>query len=801
MGAMGRVRISMVAILLLAGVLGCGRGEEEVPPALSEAEVQRLEALGYVDWAEEPAEGVAAGAVSRNPERVHPGYNLVTLPILRRAELVDMKGEVVRSWTGAEAEHWERAVLTRDGDLLVMVGEGPRESRRRGLLRLTWDGALRWRRELPVHHHVVERSDGSLVALTRQQRWLPGLAPQTRLMDNGVAVLSPEGEILDERSLHDMLAARPDLFTFLPIESGPEGPVPDFLHANFLHWMGRPALADRDPLYAPSNALITIRNQDTIAIFDFEKGELVWAWGQGELLRPHDATVLDDGHILVFDNRLGEGVSRIVELDPLSREIVWEYPQGGAPGFYSGTRGTVQRLPNGNTLMGESNRGRALEVTPGGEIVWEYRTPHRNEKGQPAALRIERYSPSEIPALAASSGREEAELERLSALGYVDFSQEPVDPDRSGLTVLDEKRSHPGYTLYTVWALCRAELVDWRGRVVNSWRQDTPGRWERALLRPDGGLMIVGAEHATDASGEVVGVERFLERRTWGGDRVWRVDLPVHHDVAPTPDGRWSVLTRRLRRIPAISAEVPVQDDGVAIVSEDGRIIEERSLHDLLTSGATPFRFKRLEPRRMKAVFADLLDPAHAPESLEKGFVDLIHANSLQWIDLPGAGAREPGSQGHLLVTMRSQDTVAVFDWDARELIWSWGSGELIQPHNASLLPSGNFLIFDNRRGQGWSRVIELDPRSKRVVWEYRAADPKDFYSATRGAAQRLANGNTLIADSDSGRGFEVTPEGDLVWEFQVPHADREGRRATIVRMVRYEEDFVRGILEGEGGG
>ncbi len=194
-----------------------------------------------------------------------------------------------------------------------------------------------------------------------------------------------------------MLASRPDLFAFLPIESGPEGPVLDFLHANFLHWMRRPELARRDSLYAPSNVLVTVRNQDTIAIFDFEEGELVWAWGQGELLRPHDATVLANGNILVFDNRTGEGASRIVELDPIAREIVWEYPRGAAPDFYSGSRGTVQRLPNGNTLIGESNRGRGFEVTPEGDVVWEYRTPHRNEKNQPAALRIERYPPSEIP--------------------------------------------------------------------------------------------------------------------------------------------------------------------------------------------------------------------------------------------------------------------------------------------------------------------------------------------------------------------------------------------------------------------
>jgi outer membrane protein assembly factor BamB len=159
--------------------------------------------------------------------------------------------------------------------------------------------------------------------------------------------------------------------------------------------MQRPELARRHSLYAPSNVLVTIRNQDTLAIFDFEAGELVWAWGQGELLRPHDATILANGNILVFDNRTGEDASRVVELDPITREIVWEYPHGGAPDFYSGSRGTVQRLPNGNTLIGESNRGRGFEVTPEGDVVWDYRTPHRNEESQPAALRVERYLTSE----------------------------------------------------------------------------------------------------------------------------------------------------------------------------------------------------------------------------------------------------------------------------------------------------------------------------------------------------------------------------------------------------------------------
>ena len=396
---MRRLPIALVAIAL-ASVFACGHGEEDAPPAFSEAELQRLESLGYGDWAEEPAEDAAAGVVFWDRERAHSGQNLVTLPVLRHADLVDMAGEVIQSWTRDEDKRWKRASLARNRDLLVVAAEGSRENLSRVVLRLTWDGALRWRRELPVHHHVVERPDGRLAVLTRRQRWLPQLESEVRMIDNGVAVLSPDGKLLEERSIYDMLASRPDLFAFLPIEPGNDDPDADFLHANFFHWMGQPTLARRDSFYALSNVLITLRKQDTIAMFDFEKGTLVWAWGQGELLRPHDATVLANGNILVFDNRTGEGASRIIELDPLAGEIVWEYPRGAALEFYSATRGTVQRFPNGNTLIGESGGGRAFEVTPEGDVVWEYRTPYRNEEGRAAALRIERYPPrwfSEAP--------------------------------------------------------------------------------------------------------------------------------------------------------------------------------------------------------------------------------------------------------------------------------------------------------------------------------------------------------------------------------------------------------------------
>ncbi len=38
------------------------------------------------------------------------------------------------------------------------------------------------------------------------------------------------------------------------------------------------------------------------------------------------------------------------------------------------------------------------------------------------------------------------------------------------------------------------------------------------------------------------------------------------------------------------------------------------------------------------------------------------------------------------------------------------------------------------------------------------------------GSAQRPANGNTFICESAFGRLFEVTPQGETVWEYIIPY-------------------------------
>jgi outer membrane protein assembly factor BamB len=142
--------------------------------------------------------------------------------------------------------------------------------------------------------------------------------------------------------------------------------------------------------------------------------------------------------------------------------------------------------------------------------------------------------------------------------------------------------------------------------------------------------------------------------------------------------------------------------------------------------------------------------------------------------------------KGHILLCVRNLDLVCVYDPEAGELVWAWGPGELEMPHHPNLLDNGNLLIFDNGMVRNYSRVIELDPRTRTIVWEY-TAEPKDaFFSASRGSCQRLPNGNTLVTNSDSGHVFEVTHDGEIVWEFYNPviHEKFEAR-AAIYRMLR----------------
>ena len=65
--------------------------------------------------------------------------------------------------------------------------------------------------------------------------------------------------------------------------------------------------------------------------------------------------------------------------------------------------------------------------------------------------------------------------------------------------------------------------------------------------------------------------------------------------------------------------------------------------------------------------------------------------------------------------------------------------------------------------------MIEINPATDQIVWKYQDKPTWNFFSPRMGIAQRLPNGNTLITESSFGRFFEVTSQGEIVWEYVNP--------------------------------
>jgi hypothetical protein len=64
------------------------------------------------------------------------------------------------------------------------------------------------------------------------------------------------------------------------------------------------------------------------------------------------------------------------------------------------------------------------------------------------------------------------------------------------------------------------------------------------------------------------------------------------------------------------------------------------------------------------------------------------------------------------------------------------------------------------------------------------------------GGIEALPNGNVLITESERGRAFEITRDGDIVWEFYNPDIDESKRqRAAIYRVARIDPALLAGRL------
>jgi hypothetical protein len=351
--------------------------EEERLTDEQRAEVERLRSIGYLPGSH-PAP-VHSGVTAYDAARAHDGLNFYTSGDFPGAVLMDMRGTIIHVWRHTYLEAWEsgpreelprsskgsgywrRAHLFQNGDVLAIF-EGM------ALIKIDKGSELIWANMGGYHHDLEVLPDGRIYTLTREAHVVPRVNPDRPILEDYVTVLDAEGRELDRLSILGAFEAS-DYFGVLDgmKEAG------DVFHTNTIEVLdGR--LAERLPAFRRGNVLITMRELPVMAVIDLERRVVVWALA-GSWVAPHQATVLANGHILVFDNRGNGGVSRVVEFDPVELRIEWVYAGDPPTSFFSPECGSNQRLPNGNTLITESDRGKALEVTPDGAVVWKYINP------------------------------------------------------------------------------------------------------------------------------------------------------------------------------------------------------------------------------------------------------------------------------------------------------------------------------------------------------------------------------------------------------------------------------------------
>jgi outer membrane protein assembly factor BamB len=346
----------------------------------------------------------------------------------------------------------------------------------------------------------------------------------------------------------------------------------------------------------------------------------------------------------------------------------------------------------------------------------------------------------------------------------------------TGLRALDPERAWPGFTLFALYqsAGSTVYLIDLEGKVVHTWQMPYPAQYGRLTER--GTLFYNGKTPETSdrfISGKPYKIGAVMEV-DWHGHVLWEVKHPDHHH-----DG---ILLRNGNVLLLCLAQLPGElvsrvKGGMPGTEHNGEMYGDY-LVEMTTDGRTVWEYRTWEH----------LDPeTDCITAIQEPRDEWTHGNGLA--ELPN---------GDIVVSFRTISTVIIIDRKTGKIIWKLGAPPLCGQHAPTPLPNGNLLIFDNGphrvdHPMPFSRVIEVDVATKQIVWKYQEKREYEFFSPRISNAQRLPNGNTLICEGDFGRFFEVTREGELVWEYVNPYfgGPPNVQNNRVFRAYRYSAEEI----------
>lgn len=415
----------------------------------------------------------------------------------------------------------------------------------------------------------------------------------------------------------------------------------------------------------------------------------------------------------------------------------------------------------------------------------------------------------------------------------------------TGTTVFYPDKCWSGYTIFTARETGPA-LVDMNGNLLRMWKgmHGFP-----AKLLPGGHVMgSLGVRNPRFGFMDQIDVVQ----ADWDGNIVWKFDqyeyiedpgqegmwmARQHHDyqregnpvgyyapgMDPGTDSGNTLILGHKNLIHTGISDKPLLDDVIYEVTWDGDIVWEWVCSE---------HFEEMDFSEA-AKNAMCRNPTMVVGKGEVG--DWMHMNSMSTLG-PNRFHDAGDMRFHpdnIIWDGRQTNIIAIIDKKTGSIVWQIGPdydrtaalrelGWIIGQHHAHMIPrglpgEGNILVFDNGGFAGYgnpnpgspaghnnalrdySRVIEFDPVTLKVVWQYTHAeagflpkmDNSRFYSPLISAAQRLPNGNTLITEGSGGRIIEVTQNHELVWEYISPYYGMDGKANLVYRAYRVPYEWA----------
>lgn len=364
----------------------------------------------------------------------------------------------------------------------------------------------------------------------------------------------------------------------------------------------------------------------------------------------------------------------------------------------------------------------------------------------------------------------------------------------TGVTIYNPDKASNHYTLFD-GRDGKAYLVDMNGNDVNVWNYSGfPAEMIDPALTGKRGHMFAQKEPDTYQN-------RTLLELDWRGSVVWQWGAKApdaragqSHDLARLANGNTLVLSMRDNVSKDIS-RLPVRHQMIFEVSPAGDIVwkwvaaEHLDEFGISAEGLAFLESDRAR-RRSSLLTINNMTPL-GPNRWHKAGDARFHPDNI-------------------MIDSREANFIVIIDKKTGNVVWRMGPDyppafdfspnkdtrgvprpvdQISGQHDAHLIPeglpgAGNLLVFDNQGSAGLppvqlamfmgSRVLEIDPLKREIVWQYDGASSKrpmwTFFSVFVSSARRLPNGNTLVTEGMNGRVFQVTRDGEIVWEYVNPH-------------------------------